>query len=322
MVTISDIHAAWQTISDTIQQTPVHRSTRLGTMAGDIKLWLKAESLQRTGSFKVRGALNRIRNTPAEELGRGVITISAGNHAQGVAWAAAAAGVPATVLMLSNASTSKVAATRGYGAEVILLEGTMGEAFEELERQRVEKDLMLVHPFDDELLIAGQGTVGLEIMEQVPDVDVIVCPIGGGGLISGVAVAAKAISPDVKIYGVEPEGAAAMRKSWDAGSPQHLETIDTIADGLSAPMAGNHTYRITRELLEDIIVVSDKEIAIGLRELLASAKLYAEPAGAVATGALLAGKVPVESGQTVVSIVSGGNLDIPKLVEIMQQYAI
>jgi threonine dehydratase len=317
VIDLSDIKAARETISDSLMATPMFSASRIGKAAGGIDLWLKAESLQKTGSFKSRGALNRIRNTPKEELGRGVITISAGNHAQGVAWAARAAGVPATVLMLSTASRSKVEATRNYGAEVILLDGTMGEAFEELKRQQEEKNLMLVHPFDDPVLIAGQGTVGLEIIEQVPDVDVVVCPIGGGGLISGIASAVKALKPDVRIYGVEPEGAAAMRKSWDAGEPVHLDSISTIADGLTAPMAGELTYQITRELVEDVIVISDDEIAIGLREILANAKLYAEPAGAAATGALLAGKIPVRRGETVVSVLSGGNLDIPKLVEIL-----
>jgi threonine dehydratase len=317
VVTLSDIKNARKTISDALMATPMFSASRIGEASGGIELFLKAESLQKTGSFKPRGALNLIRNTPPEELGRGVITISAGNHAQGVAWAAGAAGISATIVMQSTASPTKIAASRGYGAEVVLIDGTISEAFEELHRIKEERNLTLIHPFDDPLLIAGHGTVGLEIVEQVPDVNVIVCPIGGGGLISGVATAAKAMKPDVRIYGIEPEGAPAMRKSWDAGSAQQLESVNTIADGLAPPMVGKLNYELTRKYVDDVILVDDTEIAIGIREIMTNVKLYAEPAGAAATAALLAGKVPVESGETVVALLSGGNMDIPKLLDIL-----
>ena len=317
MVSLSDIQNARKTISDALMSTPMFSASRLGEASGGIELFLKAESLQKTGSFKPRGALNLIRNTPADELGRGVITISAGNHAQGVAWAAGAAGVNATIVMQSTASPTKIAATRGYGADVVLIDGTISEAFEELHRLKDERSLTLIHPFDDPLLIAGHGTVGLEIVEQVPDVDVIVCPIGGGGLISGVATAAKALKPDVRIYGIEPAGAPAMRKSWDAGSAQQLDSVDTIADGLAPPMVGKLNYELTRQYAEDIIIVDDTEIAIAIREIMINAKLYAEPAGAAATAALLAGKVPTNPGDTVVSVLSGGNLDISKMLDVI-----
>jgi threonine dehydratase len=317
VVSLSDIQNARKTISDALMTTPMFSASRLGEAGGNVELFLKAESLQKTGSFKPRGALNLIRNTPADQLGRGVITISAGNHAQGVAWAAGAAGVQATIVMQATASPSKIAATRGYGAEVVLIDGTISEAFAELHRLQEERNLTLIHPFDDPLLIAGHGTVGLEIIDQVPDVDVIVCPVGGGGLISGVATAAKSLKPDVRIYGIEPSGAPAMRKSWDAGSAQQLDSVDTIADGLAPPMVGKLNYQLTREYVEDIIIVDDAEISIGIREIMTNAKLYAEPAGAAATAALLAGKVPVQPGETVVALLSGGNLDIPKMLDIL-----
>jgi threonine dehydratase len=317
VVTLDDIKKARKTISDALMATPMFSASRLGEAGGGVELFLKAESLQKTGSFKPRGALNLIRNTPKDELGRGVITISAGNHAQGVAWAAGAAGVEATIVMQATASPTKIAATRGYGADVVLVDGTISEAFAELHRLKDERGLTLIHPFDDPLLIAGHGTVGLEIVEQVPDVDVIVCPIGGGGLISGVATAAKTTKPDVRIYGIEPVGAPAMRKSWNAGSAQQLDSVDTIADGLAPPMVGELNYQLTREHVDDVILVDDTEIAIGIREIMTNAKLYSEPAGAAATAALLAGKVPVDRGETVVALLSGGNLDIPRMLDII-----
>ena len=317
MVNLADIRNARKTISDSLMATPVFSASRIGAASGNIELFLKAESLQKTGSFKPRGALNLIRNTPADALGKGVITISAGNHAQGVAWAASAAGVDATIVMQSSASPTKIAATRGYGADVVLVDGTISEAFDELHRLQQERNLTLIHPFDDPLLIAGHGTVGLEICEQVPDLDVIVCPIGGGGLISGIATAAKALKPEVRIYGIEPAGAAAMRKSWDQGSAARLDSVDTIADGLAPPMVGELNYQITRELVDDVIVIDDTQIATGLREILTSAKLYSEPAGAAATGALVAGVVPVRENETVVALLSGANLDVSKLLDIL-----
>jgi threonine dehydratase len=317
VVTLEDIRSARKTISDALMTTPVFSASRLGAAGGGVELFLKAESLQKTGSFKPRGALNLIRNTPADALERGVITISAGNHAQGVAWAASAAGVSATIVMQATASPTKIAATRGYGADVVLVDGTITDAFDELHRLQQERGLTLIHPFDDPFLIAGHGTVGLEIVDQIPDVDVVICPVGGGGLISGVSTAVKALKPDVRIYGIEPTGAPAMRKSWDAGSAQQLESVNTIADGLAPPMVGKLNYELTRQHVDDIILVDDTEIAIGIREIMTNAKLYSEPAGAAATAALLAGKVPTRPGETVVALLSGGNLDIPRMLDII-----
>jgi threonine dehydratase len=318
MVEFSDVLAARETIAGSVNLTPVFSSTQLGNRVG-VRLWLKAELFQKTGSFKPRGALNRLRHTPRAELDRGVISVSAGNHAQGLAWAAREVGATCTVVMPAHASPTKAAATRGYGAEVIL-HGAMNEAFAKMEELRRERNLLLVHPCDDPLIVAGQGTVGLEILDQVPYVDVIVCGIGGGGLISGIALAAKSLKPTVRVYGVEPEGASAMRKSWDRGEIVHLEAIHTIADGLSAPMAGALTYPMTRQYLDDIAILTDDEIVAGMRALMTYAKLYAEPAGAAATGAILAGKVPLKPGETVVSVVSGGNLDLEILKAILMSF--
>lgn len=316
MVEYNDILTAQERISDQVRRTPVFSSTRLGDQAG-VKLFLKAESLQKTGSFKVRGALNRLRSLSADELARGVVAVSAGNHAQGLAWAAEIVGTKCTIVMAASASQSKIAATRGYGAEVILVDGPIHEAFATAERLEREQGLVNVHGFDDPGIIAGQGTVALEILEQVPEVDVIVCPVGGGGLISGVSIAAKAGGRKVRVYGVEPEGAQAMRRSWDEGHAVRLDAVNTIADGLAPPMAGQLTYPITRQFVDDIIVLTDDEIIAGLKAILTNAKLYVEPSGAAATAALLAGKVPVERGETVVSIVSGGNFDLDRLKAIL-----
>jgi threonine dehydratase len=316
MVEYDDILAAQARIADQVRRTPVLGSTRLGDQAG-VTLFLKAESLQKTGSFKVRGALNRLRSMSAGELARGVVTVSAGNHAQGLAWAAGIVGTQCTVVMTAKASQSKVAATRGYGAEVILVDGPIHEAFATAERLEREQGLINVHGFDDSGIIAGQGTVGLEILEQVPEVDVIVCPVGGGGLISGVSIAAKAGGRKVRVYGVEPEGAPAMRRSWNEGHAVRLDAVNTIADGLAPPMSGQLTYPITRQFVDDIIVLNDVEIIAGLKAILTNTKLYVEPSGAAATAALLAGKVPIERGETVVSIVSGGNFDLERLKAIL-----
>lgn len=316
MVEIADVLAARKLISDEVRHSPVFTSTRIGDQIG-AKLWLKAESFQKTGSFKVRGALNRLRNMSAEELSRGVVTVSAGNHAQGLAWAAQRVGTKCTVVMTAKASQSKIIATRGYGAEVILVDGPIHEAFETVARLEREQGLVNVHGFDDPWIIAGQGTVGLEVLDQVPNVDVIVCPIGGGGLISGISIAVKSATRPIRVYGVEPEGASAMRQSWDRGEAIQLESVHTIADGLAPPMAGKITYQLTRKYVDDIVVLNDDQIIDGLKAVMTNAKLYVEPSGAAATAALLAGKIPLSEGETVVSIVSGGNFDLDKLKSIL-----
>lgn len=284
--------------------------------AGLASCHLKCESLQKTGSFKVRGALNAISQLDASIRSRGVVTVSAGNHAQALAWAAASLRVPCTVVMPATASESKAAASAGYGAAVIR-HGTAADAFVRARELADAEGLTLVHPFDDVNIIAGAATAGLEILEQLTDVDVIVVPIGGGGLIAGIASAVKQVKPGVRIIGVEPVGADSMHRSLAAGRPVRLEVIDTIADGLAAPFAGDLTYPIVRDLVDDVVLVTDAEIASAMSLLLTRAKLLAEPAGAAATAALLAHKVPAVAGTRAVAIVSGGNVDLDRLKRLL-----
>jgi threonine dehydratase len=319
-VTQAAVEAARERVRGRVHRTPLLSSRTLGERIGaGGSVWLKAENLQKTGSFKPRGALNQIEQLSAEEKARGVITVSAGNHAQGVAWAAAAAGVQATVVMAEAASPVKVAATRGYGAEVVLHGANNTEAFAEMERLSRERGLTLIHPFDAPAIIAGHGTVGLEILDDLPEFgqgagrDTVVVGIGGGGLISGIAIAIKSQRPGVRIIGVEPRGAAAMTESLRAGKVMPLARANTIADGLAAPFVGQRNLAIVQRLVDDVILLDDDAILDGLRFLLERAKLVAEPAGAAATAALLTGAVPVEPGATVVAIVSGGNVDRERL---------
>jgi threonine dehydratase len=319
-VTQAAVEAARERVRGRVHRTPLLSSRTLGERIGvGGPVWLKAENLQKTGSFKPRGALNQIEQLSAEEKARGVITVSAGNHAQGVAWAAAAASVQATVVMAEAASPVKVAATRGYGAEVVLHGANNTEAFAEMERLSRERGLTLIHPFDAPAIIAGHGTVGLEILDDLPEFgqgagrDTVVVGIGGGGLISGIAIAIKSQRPGVRIIGVEPRAAAAMTESLRAGKVMPLARANTIADGLAAPFVGQRNLAIVQRLVDDVILLDDDAILDGLRFLLERAKLVAEPAGAAATAALLTGAVPVEPGATVVAIVSGGNVDRERL---------
>lgn len=316
MITIDDIAAARDRIAGHVRRTPLMSATRLGEKAG-VELRLKCESFQKTGSFKVRGALNAVLLLDADQRARGVITVSAGNHAQALAWAAAIGGVKATVVMPAKASPLKVAASRGYGAEVILHGSSSIEAFARAHELEKERGLVFVHPFDDVAVVAGAGTVGLELIDDDhADIDLAVISIGGGGLISGIASALRARSPKTRIVGVEPEGAAAMRQSLDAGRPIRLDRIDTIADGLTAPMAGELTFPIVRDLVDDVVLVTDDEIRSSVRDLLSSAKLVAEPAGAAALAAVTAGRIGAQRGSRVVAVVSGGNVDLTRLAEI------
>lgn len=316
MITIDEITAARDRIAGHVRRTPLMSATRLGEKTG-VELSLKCESFQKTGSFKVRGALNAVLLLDKEQRARGVITVSAGNHAQALAWAAAIGGVKATVVMPAKASPLKVAASRGYGADVILHGSSSIEAFARAHELEKERGLVFVHPFDDAAVAAGAGTVGLELVDDDhAEMDIVVVSIGGGGLISGIASALRARAPDARIVGVEPEGAAAMRKSLDAGHPIRLDRIDTIADGLTAPMAGEMTFPIVRDLVDDVVLVTDVEIRAGVRDLLSSAKLVAEPAGAAALAAVTTGRIGAKRGSRVVAVVSGGNIDLTRLAEI------
>jgi threonine ammonia-lyase medium form len=316
MITIDDIAAARDRIAGHVRRTPLMSATRLGDRTG-VALALKCESFQKTGSFKVRGALNAVLLLDDAQRRRGVITVSAGNHAQALAYAAAIGGVKATVVMPAKASPLKVAASRGYGADVVLHGASSIEAFAHARALEKERGLVFVHPFDDVAVVAGAGTVGLELVDDDrAAMDIAVISIGGGGLISGIATALRARSPKTRIVGVEPEGAAAMRKSLDVGHPVRLDKIDTIADGLSAPMAGELTFPIVRDLVDDVVLVSDDEIRAAMRDLLSSAKLVVEPAGAASLAAVTAGRVGAQRGSRVVAVISGGNVDLTRLAEI------
>jgi threonine dehydratase len=296
MVTRDDVLAARDAIAGRLHRTPVLTSETLG--AG---VYLKAELFQKTGSFKPRGVLNNLAALTDEEKRRGVIAISAGNHAQAVAWGAAREGIDALLVMWRGASEAKLAATRGYGATVDLEASNPTEAFARLDVLLAETGRMLVHPFDSPLTIAGQGTVGLEILEDVPEVDTIVVPVGGGGLIAGIATAADGRA---RVIGVEPELSTAMHSALAAGERVEV-TPASIADGLSAPHAGRNTLAIVRERVEEIVLVSEEEIEDAFRFLYERAKLAVEPAGAAAVAALRAGKI---QGERVVCVVSGGNV--------------
>lgn len=313
MIELSDVQAARERIAGRVHRTPTLSATRLGDRVG-VRLSLKCENLQKTGSFKARGALNRLAALTPEERARGVITFSAGNHAQALAWAARAAGVHAVVVMSTVASPAKVEASRGYGAEVVQHGANGMEALTRAREIQAARNLVFVHPFDDALVAAGQGTVGLELLEQAADLDVVVVPIGGGGLIAGMLVALKENNPKIRVYGVEPAGAAAMRRSLDAGWAVTLPVVTTIADGLAAPMAGEMTYEIVKRYADDVVVIDDDAIADAVRELLLSTKMLAEAAGAAATAAILTRAVPVRDGEHVAAVVSGGNIDVAALV--------
>jgi threonine ammonia-lyase medium form len=314
-VDIGEIRAAAEYLRGRIHRTPLMSATSVGSRVG-VKLWVKAENLQRTGSFKVRGALNRIRQLGAEERARGLVTISSGNHAQAVAWAAAAEGVRATVVMPETAVPSKVAASRGYGADVVL-HGDVFAAFQRMDELRTRHGYTLVHPFDDPAVIAGQGTVGLEIVEDLPEVDVVVVAIGGGGLISGIAAALRVLKPGVRIVGVEPVGAATMSRALSAGEPVRLERIDTIADGLGAPVAGVLNLEHVRALVDDVVLLDDAPIASAMAVMLERTKLLVEPAGAAALAAVLEGKAGCRPGDRVVVVASGGNIDVTRLRSLL-----
>lgn len=281
----------------------LHRTPTLSCRSLGADHFLKAELFQRTGSFKPRGMLNKLASLTEAEKSRGIVTWSAGNAAQGAAFAAAQDGVNCMVFMWATANPVKVAATRGYGADVDLTAASPAEAHDRLLEYAEATGRTFVHPFDDPVLQAGHGTLGLEIVEDVPGVDTIVVPVGGGGLIAGVASAV-----DCRVIGVEPEGAPSLSAALSAGSPVRIEPR-SIADGLNAPFTGEGTLAVCRELVDEVVLVSDDEIAEGMRFLYSRAKLACEPAGAAAVAALLAGKIAVEPGSRVVAVVSGGNAD-------------
>jgi threonine dehydratase len=308
--TLADVQAARRRIADRVHRTPMLSSQTLTVRMG-APVFLKAENLQKTGSFKARGATNAVRRLPSEARTRGIVTISAGNHAQAVAYAAAAEGIRCTVVMPAAAVQSKVAATRAFGAEVVL-HGTPREAFERFGVLQREEGLVPVHPFDDPDVIAGQGTVGLEIAEDVPDVSLVLVPIGGGGLISGIATALRGLGAQTRIVGIEPVGSTAMRSALDAGRPVALDRLDSIADGLGAPSVSVRTLQIVQRLVDDVVLVTDVEIIQAMRFLLERSKLLVEPAGAAGLAAVLNAHV-LHRGGPIVVVLSGGNVDLDRL---------
>jgi threonine dehydratase len=304
-ISFDAVLAARETIAGRLHRTPTFSSATLSELTG-ARVHLKAELFQRTGSFKPRGVLNKLAALTAEEQAQGVIGISAGNHAQALAYGAREAGLSVLVVMWADANPAKITAAQAYGAEVDLAAPGPSEAFDRLHELVAETGRTLVHPFDDPLVIAGQGTVGLEIVEDVPEVDVVVVPVGGGGLISGIATAVKGLRPQARIVAVEPELSPALHEGLKAGRPVAVQPR-SIADGLGAPFAGDHAVPVCAALGVESVLVSEEEIEEGFRFVYRRAKLACEPAGAATTAALLAGKVAVSPGDTVVAVVSGGN---------------
>ena len=323
-VALTEIMAARDRLAGTVHRTPLLSSataagwirSATGIRVGDDRLHLKAEHLQKTGSFKARGMTNRIETLAAEAKARGVITLSAGNAGQAYAWAGRSAGVPVTVVMPAAAVRSKVDACLGYGARVVLHGAHVGETFSEMERIRDAEGLTLVHPFDDAAVIAGHGTAGVEIVEDLPAVDVVVVPVGGGGLISGIAAAVKALRPGVRVYGVEPERSNAVSLGLAAGEVVRLQP-ESVADGLGAPFTGVLPLAIVRRLVDEIVLLDDPTILAGLRFGLERLKQVLEPAGSTALAAVLAGRIPLRTGDRVAVILSGGNVEIGRLGELL-----
>lgn len=309
MPTIEDVRTAAAGLHGRIHRTPMVESSALDELFGG-RLTLKAELFQKTGSFKVRGLLNKTLKLTAEERERGVITVSAGNAAGALAWAARDAGVPATVVMAKTAVPAKIAAARAYGAQVELVEGDLMGAYESI---RDERKLTGVHPFDDLDVITGHASLALELLDDRPDVDTVLVPVGGGGLISGVALALKLIRPSIRVIGIEPENADVVSRSLAAGSPQKLPTAKSVADGLAAPVCGTHNYAIIAQYVDQVVRVSEESLIEATRLVMSRTKLALEPAAAAPFAALLEKKLELGDGLTA-SVVSGGNLDVSKLM--------
>ena len=315
MISLDKIYHARYVLKEVIRDTDVIYAPRINPEA---RVYLKTENLQITGSFKVRGAYYKISQLSAEEKQRGVIACSAGNHAQGVALAAQKAGIKAVICLPDGAPISKVEATKAYGAEVVLVEGVYDDAYERALKLRDERGYTFIHPFDDELVIEGQGTIGLELMEQIPDMDAVIVPVGGGGLISGVAFAVKALNPEVKVYGVQAAGAPSMVNSLKNGEIAHLPAVSTIADGIAVKTPGENTFALTSQYVDEVVTVTDDEIAAAILALMEQQKLVTEGAGAISVAAAMFNKVPVK-GKKVVCLLSGGNVDVSILSRVIDR---
>ena len=313
MLTLDKIYHAAFALREVARRTDLIAAPRLAE-----GLYLKTENLQVTGSFKLRGAYYKISQLTEAERERGVIACSAGNHAQGVALAATRMGIPSVVCMPDGAPIMKVESTKRLGARVELVKGTYDDAHDRAVELQQQTGMTFIHPYDDELVMAGQGTIGLEILDQLPDVQAVVVPIGGGGLIAGVALAIKNLRPEVKVYGVQAAGAASMYDAWKAGSYRTLDRVDTFADGIAVKTPGEQTFELIRRYVDDIVTVSEDEIAAAILALMENQKLVAEGAGATPVAAALFGKLPL-AGQKTVCLISGGNIDVNILSRVINR---
>ncbi|MCY1081331.1 threonine ammonia-lyase [Archangium lansingense] len=319
MVTLQQIEDAQQRIGDAVYRSPCPKSEQFKELTDSAALFCKLENLQRTGAFKERGALNKLLTLTPDERARGIIAASAGNHAQGLAYHAGRQGVNTTIVMPERTPLIKATRTRSYGAKVVLHGANFDEAYAEALRIQDRENRVFIHPFNDPLVIAGQGTIGLELLEQCPYMDMVVVPIGGGGLISGVACALKETNPRIKVIGVQAAAIASMKASVDAGKLVDLPAGTTIADGIAVKRPGEYTYEMIRRYVDDIVTVDEEEIANAILLLLEREKSVVEGAGAVGLAALINGKIPSARGRKVVLLISGGNIDVNLVSRIIER---
>lgn len=316
MLTLDRVYKASNVLSQVVRETDMIKAKNLSP---DADIYLKTENLQVTGSFKIRGSYFKISQLSDEEKSKGVIACSAGNHAQGVALAATKNGIKSLICLPDGAPISKVEATKRYGAEVCMVKGVYDDAYNKALELKEEMGYSFIHPFDDPDVIAGQGTIGLEIINQLPDADAVIVPIGGGGLIAGVAYTIKQIKPSCKVYGVQATGAPSMQKSVNDGKIETLDKVQTIADGIAVKTPGNLTFDLVNKYVDDIFTVSDDEIALAILTLMEQEKLVAEGAGAVGVAAVMNGKIPDIKGKKVCCLVSGGNIDVTILSRVIER---
>ena len=315
MVTLDQIYHASYVLRDVARKTDMIEAAALSSLT-DCRLFLKTENLQLTGSFKLRGAYYKISKLSDEQKKAGILACSAGNHAQGVALAASRAGLRAVICMPDGAPMTKVEATKGFGAEVVLVKGGYDDAYAYACKLRDETGMTFIHPFDDDEVIAGQGTIGLEILDQLPDADIVLVPVGGGGLLSGVAYAIKSLNPKVKVFGVQAENAASMQRSLQAGTPMTIDRAGTFADGIAVRHPGDRTFAMCRQWADGILTVTEDEIAAAILTLMEKQKMIAEGAGAVGLAAVLAKKLDTQ-GKKVCCLISGGNIDVNILSRVV-----
>lgn len=315
MLSLDKVFNAQMVLKSIIRETNLVRAYGI---APECELYLKPENLQITGSFKVRGSAYKMALLSDEEKEKGVIACSAGNHAQGVALAATRSGIKSLICLPDNAPISKIEATKGFGAEVCLVEGCYDDAYQKALELKESEGYTFIHPFDDENVIAGQGTIALEILNDIDNIDAIVVPVGGGGLISGIAYTAKQIRPSIKVYGVQASGAPSMFNSIKDGEIECLPSVSTIADGIAVKKPGENTYALVKEYVDEIALVSDDEVASAILALIEKQKMIAEGAGAAAVAAIMAGKFNLK-GKRVVAVVSGGNIDVTSLSRVIDR---